>query len=56
LRASKRVSLLRNLDRDGALARARELDKAGGGGLAAGVPFGAKDIIDIAEAVTKALG
>jgi Asp-tRNA(Asn)/Glu-tRNA(Gln) amidotransferase A subunit family amidase len=36
------------LDGDGALARARELDRAGGSGLAAGVPFGAKDIIDTA--------
>jgi Asp-tRNA(Asn)/Glu-tRNA(Gln) amidotransferase A subunit family amidase len=34
------------LDRDGALARAREIDKSGKGGPAAGVPFGAKDIID----------
>ena len=33
------------LDRDGALARARELDKMGNGGLAAGVPcaIGASD-------------
>lgn len=35
-----------HLDRDGALAKAREIDKSGNGGLAAGVPFGAKDIID----------
>lgn len=34
------------IDRDGAMAKAREIDKAGNGGLAAGVPFGAKDIID----------
>ncbi|HAA91479.1 MAG: hypothetical protein CMM48_18255 [Rhodospirillaceae bacterium] len=34
------------LDRDGALAKAREIDKGGNGGLAAGAPFGAKDIID----------
>lgn len=40
------------LDRDGALARARELDKAGRGGLAAGVPFGVKDIIDTADMPT----
>jgi Asp-tRNA(Asn)/Glu-tRNA(Gln) amidotransferase A subunit family amidase len=40
------------LDRDGALARARALDKAGGGGIAAGVPFGAKDIIDTADMPT----
>jgi Asp-tRNA(Asn)/Glu-tRNA(Gln) amidotransferase A subunit family amidase len=41
-----------HLDGDRALARARELDKAGGGGLAAGVPFGAKDIIDTADMPT----
>lgn len=40
------------LDRDGALAHARELDKAGRGGLAAGVPFGVKDIIDTADMPT----
>jgi len=40
------------LDGDGALARARELDRAGGGGLATGVPFGAKDIIDTADMPT----
>jgi Asp-tRNA(Asn)/Glu-tRNA(Gln) amidotransferase A subunit family amidase len=40
------------LDRDGALARAREIDMAGGGGLAAGVPFGVKDIIDTADMPT----
>jgi len=40
------------LDREGALARARALDRAGGGGLAAGVPFGAKDIIDTADMPT----
>ena len=40
------------LDREGALARARELDKAGRGGIAAGVPFGAKDIIDTADMPT----
>jgi amidase len=40
------------LDRDDALARARELDRAGGGGLAAGVPFGVKDIIDTADMPT----
>lgn len=39
------------LDRDGALARARQLDKAGGG-LATGVPFGVKDIIDTADMPT----
>ena len=41
-----------HLDGDRALARARELDKAGGGGLAAGVPFGVKDIIDTADMPT----
>ncbi|MDH3316303.1 MAG: amidase [Gammaproteobacteria bacterium] len=40
------------LDRDRALARARDLDRAGGGGLATGVPFGAKDIIDTADMPT----
>lgn len=40
------------LDRDGALARARELDRAGGGGLTGGVPFGVKDIIDTADMPT----
>ncbi len=40
------------LDRDGALARARDLDKAGRGGLAAGVPFGVKDIIDTVDMPT----
>jgi amidase len=41
-----------HLDRDGALARARAIDRGGGGGLAAGVPFGAKDIIDTADMPT----
>lgn len=40
------------LDRDGAIARAREIDKIGRGGIAAGVPFGAKDIIDTADMPT----
>ncbi|HXV09557.1 MAG TPA: amidase family protein, partial [Burkholderiales bacterium] len=40
------------LDRDGALARARELDRGGRRGLAAGMPFGAKDIIDTADMPT----
>jgi Asp-tRNA(Asn)/Glu-tRNA(Gln) amidotransferase A subunit family amidase len=40
------------LDRDGALARARELDKGGDGGFVAGVPFAAKDIIDTADMPT----
>ena len=39
------------LDHDGALGRARALDKAGGG-LANGVPFGVKDIIDTADMPT----
>lgn len=41
-----------HLDRDAALTRARELDKAGRGGLARGVPFGVKDIIDTADMPT----
>ena len=40
------------LDAQGALAKARELDRAGRGGRAAGVPFGAKDIIDTADMPT----
>ena len=40
------------LDGDGALRRARELDKSGRGGLARGVPFGVKDIIDTADMPT----
>ena len=40
------------LDREGALANARQLDKAGGGKLAKGVPFGVKDIIDTADMPT----
>lgn len=40
------------LDREGALAHARKLDRGGGGGIAAGVPFGAKDIIDTADMPT----
>jgi Asp-tRNA(Asn)/Glu-tRNA(Gln) amidotransferase A subunit family amidase len=40
------------LDGEGALRRARELDQAGGGGLARGVPFGVKDIIDTADMPT----
>jgi len=40
------------LDAEGALARAREIDRAGRGGLARGVPFGAKDIIDTADMPT----
>ena len=41
------------LDRDNALARARDLDKSGNGGPAAGVPFGVKDIIDTADMPTS---
>ena len=41
------------LDRDGALARARELDKSGNGGIVKGVPFGVKDIIDTADMPTE---
>jgi amidase len=40
------------LDREGALARARALDRSGGGGIATGVPFGVKDIIDTADMPT----
>ncbi len=40
------------LDRDSVLARARDIDKSGNGGLAAGVPFGVKDIIDTADMPT----
>ncbi len=40
------------LDGDGALRRAREFDKAGRGGLARGVPFGVKDIIETADMPT----
>jgi len=40
------------LDGEGAIARAREIDKTGRGGIAAGVPFGAKDIIDTADMPT----
>lgn len=41
-----------HLDRDGALAAAREVDKFAAPGLAAGVPFGVKDIIDTADMPT----
>ena len=41
-----------HLDAEGALARAREIDRAGRRGLAAGMPFGAKDIIDTADMPT----
>jgi len=40
------------LDRDSAMVRAREIDKAGNAGLAAGAPFGVKDIIDTADMPT----
>ncbi|MBH73543.1 MAG: hypothetical protein CMM57_07770 [Rhodospirillaceae bacterium] len=40
------------LDRKGALAAARNIDKAGSGGLAGGLPFGVKDIIDTADMPT----
>jgi Asp-tRNA(Asn)/Glu-tRNA(Gln) amidotransferase A subunit family amidase len=41
------------LDRAGALKRAQAVDKAGSGGLAAGMPFGVKDIIDTADMPTS---
>jgi Asp-tRNA(Asn)/Glu-tRNA(Gln) amidotransferase A subunit family amidase len=41
-----------HLNAEGALARAREIDRAGRRGLAAGMPFGAKDIIDTADMPT----
>lgn len=44
------------LDRDGALAHAKALDKNGngnGGGMANGVPFGVKDIINTADMPTE---
>jgi Asp-tRNA(Asn)/Glu-tRNA(Gln) amidotransferase A subunit family amidase len=41
-----------HLDGESALRRARELDKAGRGGIARGVPFGVKDIIDTADMPT----
>ena len=40
------------LDRDGALTSASAIDKAGVNGLAAGIPFGVKDIIDTADMPT----
>ena len=42
----------KHLDRKGALAAARRMDKAGSGGLAGGLPFGVKDIIDTADMPT----
>ena len=41
-----RVEAWAHLDSDGALARAREIDRAGARGLLAGVPFAVKDVID----------
>ena len=41
------------LDRAGALKRAQAVDKVGSGGLAAGMPFGVKDIIDTADMPTS---
>jgi len=40
-------------DRDAALARAREIDRAGARGLLAGVPIAVKDVIDTAELPTQ---
>lgn len=42
-----------HLDREGALARAREIDSSGAGGLLAGVPLAVKDVIDTAELPTQ---
>jgi len=41
------------IDRDGALEKARKVDKLGAASLAAGVPFGAKDIIDTHDMPTS---
>jgi Asp-tRNA(Asn)/Glu-tRNA(Gln) amidotransferase A subunit family amidase len=41
------------LDRDAALAHARVLDKTKNSGIATGVPFGVKDIIDTADMPTE---
>lgn len=40
-------------DRDAALARAREIDRAGARGLLAGVPIAVKDVIDTADLPTQ---
>ena len=48
----ERVLAWEHLDAEGALARARDIDRAGSRGLAAGLPFGAKDIIDTADMPT----
>ena len=40
-------------DRDAALARAREVDRAGARGLLAGVPIAVKDVIDTADLPTQ---
>jgi amidase len=42
-----------HLDRDAAIARAREIDRSGTRGLLCGVPFAVKDVIDTAEMPTQ---
>ena len=42
-----------HLDRDAALARAREIDRTGARGLLAGVPIAVKDVIDTADLPTQ---
>lgn len=42
-----------HLDRDAALARARDIDRAGARGLLSGVPFAVKDVIDTADMPTQ---
>lgn len=42
-----------HLDREAALARAREIDASGARGVLAGVPFAVKDVIDTAELPTQ---
>jgi Asp-tRNA(Asn)/Glu-tRNA(Gln) amidotransferase A subunit family amidase len=42
-----------HLDRDAALARAREIDRSGARGLLAGVPVAVKDVIDTADLPTQ---
>ena len=49
------------LDRDGAIAAARTIDRTSGSGLLRGVPIGIKDVVDtadmpIAEALTHEAG
>lgn len=48
-----RVQAWAHLNRDAALARAREIDARGARGLLAGVPFAVKDVIDTADMPTQ---